>query len=150
MVLHYRTGFKHSSREKTSQMIQQYHSKVQTFRVLKRTSDHKRYFPPRTSTCRECASSRRQPSLNRQYPLQEQGRLRVVYKTRTESYAVLLYCLQQYKGYTTNSAYHNVVVEEGWASHKDVSRKQESSVEFLPSSCSLHCSLRQPFVPNFQ
>ena len=30
-----------------------------------------------------------------------------------------MYCLQQYKGYTLNSAYHNVVVEEGWAIHED-------------------------------
>ena len=53
-------------------------------------------------------------------------------KTRTEPYDVLLYCLHQYKSYTINSAYHIVVVEEGRADHKDVSRKRESSAE-LPS-----------------
>ena len=105
--------------------------------------------PPRTKTCRKCTSSRRQPSLNRQHPLQVQGRLRVGSKTRTEPYDVLLYCLQQYKSYTMNSAYHIVVVEEGWAGHEDVSRKRESSAE-LPSNCSLHDAPRQRIAPNFQ
>ena len=95
------------TREKQSDNLQQYNSSVQTDS------------PPWTNTCRECTSSRRQPSLNRQHPLQEQGRLRAGYETRTESYVVLLHCLQQYKGYTINLAYHNAVVEEGWAGHED-------------------------------
>ena len=44
--------------------------------VLKRMSDHRRYYPPRTNTCRECTSSQRPPSLKEQHPLREQGRLR--------------------------------------------------------------------------
>ena len=51
---------------------------------------------------------------------------------RTESYEVLLYCLQQYKGYIMNSAYRNVVVE-GWADREDGAQKTEIfSAEFLP------------------
>ena len=38
---------------------------------------------PRINTCRGCTSSQRQPSLNRQHPLQEQGRLRACYEMRT-------------------------------------------------------------------
>ena len=56
--------------------------------------------PPRTNTCHECTSSRKQSSLSKQHPLREQGRLRVGSQTITESYGVLLYCLQQYKSCT--------------------------------------------------
>ena len=142
------------------------------FGVLKRTNDRRRYYHPQSNTRRErkpssnedlpqmyefsktalpeqTAPARRQPSLNRQHPLQVQGRLRVGSKTRTEPYDVLLYCLQQYKNYTINSAYHIVVVEEGWAGHEDVSGKRESSAE-LPSSCSLHDAPRQRIAPNSQ
>ena len=95
-------------------------------------SDHKRYYPPRTKNSRKCTSSRKQPSLNREHLLQEQGRLGAGYNTRTESYEVLLYCLQQHKGYTINSAYHNVVVEEGWAGREDGAQKTGIlSAEFL-------------------
>ena len=74
----------------------------------------------------------KQPPLNRQHSLQEQGRLRADYETRTESYEVLLYCLQQYKGYTIYLAYYNVVVEEGWAGHEDGAQKTGiPSAEFL-------------------
>ena len=52
--------------------------------------------PPRTNTCRECTNSRSQSFLNRQHPLQEQGRLRAGYETPTEAYEVLLYCLIHY------------------------------------------------------
>ena len=121
------------------------------FGLLKRTRDHRRYYHPQSNTRRECTNSRRQPSLNRQHPLQEQGRLRAGYETRTESYEILLYYLQQYKGYTINSAYHNVVVEKGWAGLEDVSRKRESSaLSSLPSCCSLHDASRQPIAPDLQ
>ena len=45
------------------------------------------------------------------------------YESRTDSYKVLLYCLQQYKTYTISSAYHNVVFKEGWAGHEDGAQK---------------------------
>ena len=45
---------------------------------------------------------------------------------------VLPSTLQQYEGYTINSAYHNVVVEEGWGGHVDSIQKTGIlSVEFL-------------------
>ena len=130
------------------------------FGVLKRTNDRRRYYHPQLNTRRERRPSSNEDLpqmyefsktalLNRQHPLQVQGRLRVGSKTRTEPYDVLLYCLQQYKSYTINSAYHIVVAEEGWAGHEDVSRKRESSAE-LPSSCSLHDAPRQRIAPNFQ
>ena len=112
------------TREKQSGNLQRYNSSCQTLgysreravigdaiipnQTLAANGD-----PPRTNTCHECTSSRKRPSLNRLHPLQEQGRLRAGYETRTESYELLLYCLQQYKGYTINSGYHNEVVEEG-------------------------------------
>ena len=52
--------------------------------------------PPRTNTCRECTSSRKQPSLSKQHPLWDQGRLRAGSETLTESSEVLLYCLVHY------------------------------------------------------
>ena len=130
------------------------------FGVLKRTNDRRRYYHPQSNTRRE-----RRPSSNEDLPqmyefsktaLPEQtapassaGKATRGFQTRTEPYDVLLYCLQQYKSYTMNSAYHIVVVEEGWAGHEDVSRKRESSAE-LPSSCSLHDAPRQRIAPNFQ
>ena len=45
---------------------------------------------------------------------------------------VLPSTLQQYEGYTINSAYHNVVVEEGWGGHVDgIQKTGILSVEFL-------------------
>ena len=100
--------------------------------VPKQTSDHKRYYPPRTNTCRECTCSHRPTSLKEQHSLQEQGRLRAGYETRTESYEILLYCLQQYKGYTIISAYHNLEVEERWIGHVNGFQKTGIlSAEFL-------------------
>ena len=46
--------------------------------------------PPRTSTCRKCTSSRKQPSLIKQHPLQEQRRLRVGSQTVIGSYELQL------------------------------------------------------------
>ena len=74
------------TKEKQSGHLQQYNSLVQTF------GD---YYPSRTNTCREYTSSQRQPFPNK-HPLQDQGRLRKGYKTLTESYEVLLYCLVHY------------------------------------------------------
>ena len=81
--------------------------------------------PPRTNTCSECTSSWKQPSQKEDYPLQEQGRLRAGYETCTELNEVLLYCLQQYKCYTINSGYPNVVAKESCAGHKDGAQKTE-------------------------
>ena len=51
---------------------------------------------------------------------------------RTESYEILLYCLQQYKDYNINSVYHNAVAEEGWVGHVDgVQKTVILSAEFL-------------------
>ena len=70
---------------------------------------------------------------------------------RTESYEVLPYFIQQCKHYTINSAYHNVVVEEGWAGHEDGAQKTGIlSAEFLAVKLSLHDDPRQPIAPNFR
>ena len=54
--------------------------------------------PPPTNTCRGCTSSRKQPSLSKHHPLQEQGRVRVGFQTVTGSYELLLQ--QYYSGVT--------------------------------------------------
>ena len=61
-----------------------------------------------------------------------------VTKRVQKPYGILLYCLQQYKGYTLNSAYHNVVVEKGCAGNEDDAQKTGILSAKLPPSCSLH------------
>ena len=115
MVLYYSTWYcflAQPRREKQAGSLQRYNSSCQTLgysseraiigdtiipsQTLAANGD-----PLRKNVCRECTSSQKQPFLNRQHPLQEQGRLRTGYEARTESYEILLQ-LQQYKGTLKN------------------------------------------------
>ena len=59
--------------------------------VLQQTSNHKRYFPPRTNICRN-AYSHRPPSLKGQPLLREQGKLRVRFTKRLRGQYMSYYC----------------------------------------------------------